>query len=248
MRFKMRNIVLVIEYDGTNYHGWQIQKNVVTIQETITKAIKKITNEDVDLIGSSRTDAGVHALHQVANFKTCTNIPTSKIPNALNSVLPADIVIKDAFEADMDFHSRYSAKGKRYKYIIYNRRFSSPILKNYSWHISKSLDVEKMRESLKYLEGTHDFSAFKASGSSVKSPVRTVRDISLKKNGFNVEFEIEADGFLYNMVRIIVGTIVDVGLGKINPIDVKEILDSKNRCMAGKTAPPQGLFLTKIYY
>ncbi|MDK2806463.1 MAG: tRNA pseudouridine38-40 synthase [Thermoanaerobacterium sp.] len=244
----MRNIVLVIEYDGTNYHGWQIQKNAVTIQEVITKAIKKITLEDVDLIGSSRTDAGVHALYQVANFVSNCNIPTSKIPDALNSVLPKDIVIKDAFEADMDFHSRYSAKGKRYKYIIYNRKVNSPIYGNYSWHISKSLDVEKMKESLKNLEGTHDFSAFKASGSSVKSPVRTVRDISLKKNGFNIEFEIEADGFLYNMVRIIVGTIVDVGLGKINPIDVKEILDSKNRCMAGKTAPPQGLFLTKIYY
>lgn len=244
----MRNIVLVIEYDGTNYHGWQIQKNAITIQEIITKAIEKITDESIDLIGSSRTDSGVHALYQVANFKTCTKIPTSKIPNALNSILPADIVIKDAFEADMNFHSRYSAKGKRYKYIIYNRKFGSPILRNYSWHIDKSLNVEKMMESLKYLEGTHDFSAFKASGSSVKDSIRTVRDISLVKNGFNIEFEIEADGFLYNMVRIIVGTLVEVGLGKISPTDIKKIIESKNRCMAGKTAPPQGLFLTKIYY
>ncbi|MDI3312315.1 MAG: tRNA pseudouridine(38-40) synthase TruA [Thermoanaerobacterium sp.] len=244
----MRNIVLVIEYDGTNYHGWQIQKNALTIQEVITKAIKKITLEDVNLIGSSRTDAGVHALNQVANFTSNCNIPASKIPNALNSLLPKDIVIKDAYDADMDFHSRYSAKGKRYKYIIYNRKFNSPIYRNYSWHISNELDLDRMTESLMYLKGTHDFSAFKASGSSVKDSVRTVRDILLKKNDFNVEFEIEADGFLYNMVRIIVGTIVDVGLGKINPIDVKEILDSKNRCMAGKTAPPQGLFLTKIYY
>ncbi|MEG6566616.1 tRNA pseudouridine(38-40) synthase TruA [Thermoanaerobacterium saccharolyticum] len=244
----MRNIVLVIEYDGTNYHGWQMQKNAVTVQEVITKAIKKITSEDVNLIGSSRTDAGVHALNQVANFISNCNIPLSKLPNALNSVLPKDIVIRDAYEAGMDFHSRYSAKGKRYKYIIYNRKFNSPICRNYSWHISDELDLDKMVESLTYLKGTHDFSAFKASGSSVKDSIRTVRDISLRKNDFNVEFEIEADGFLYNMVRIIVGTIVDVGLGKINPIYVKEILESKDRGMAGKTAPPQGLFLTKIYY
>lgn len=239
---------MVIEYDGTNYHGWQIQKNAITVQEVITKAIKKITSEDVNLIGSSRTDAGVHALNQVANFISNCNIPLSKMPNALNSVLPKDIVIKNAYEADMDFHSRYSAKGKRYKYIIYNRKFNSPVYRNYSWHISNELDLDRMTESLTYLKGTHDFSAFKASGSSVKDSIRTVRDISLRKNDFNVEFEIEADGFLYNMVRIIVGTIVDVGIGKINPIHVKEILESKDRCMAGKTAPPQGLFLTKIYY
>ncbi|WP_096233557.1 tRNA pseudouridine(38-40) synthase TruA [Thermoanaerobacterium sp. RBIITD] len=244
----MRNIMLVIEYDGTNYHGWQYQKNALTVQEIITKAINKITSENVNLIGSSRTDSGVHALYQVANFKTKTKIPVEKLPYAINSVLPDDIVVKSAKDVEDNFHSRYSAKGKRYRYIIFNRKFESPILRNYSWHVSYKLSLEKMKNSLCYFKGTHDFSAFKASGSPVKDSIRTVTEISLEKDEDIIKFEIEADGFLYNMVRIIVGTLVDVGIGKIEPIEIKNIIESKNRNMAGKTAPPQGLYLLKIYY
>jgi len=244
----MKNIVLTIEYDGTNYHGWQKQNNSLGIQDVIGNALYKVTGENINLIGSSRTDAGVHALFQVANFYTNTQIPVERLPFAINSILPKDIVIVDAFEANQEFHSRYSAKKKRYKYIIYNRRFPMPIKRNYSWHISKELEIEKMIYASKYLIGTHDFSSFKASGSEIKNNIRTIYEILIQKQEDEIILEIEADGFLYNMVRIITGTLVYVGLGKINAEEILNILESKDRTKAGITAPPQGLYLLKIYY
>lgn len=244
----MRNIMIVIEYDGTNYHGWQCQRNAVTVQETVVHAIKKITGEEIDLIGSSRTDAGVHAYYQVANFRTDTKIPSEKLPYALNSVLPDDISIVDAKDVGDNFHSRYSTKKKRYRYLILNSKFPVPMMRNYSWHVSWNLNIEDMKEALKYFTGKHDFSAFKASKSSSKNPVRTIYDICLEKEDELIKLEIEADGFLYNMVRIITGTIVYVGMGKIKAYDIQDILDSKDRTKAGITAPPQGLYLLKIFY
>ncbi|MFV9568477.1 tRNA pseudouridine(38-40) synthase TruA [Thermoanaerobacter mathranii] len=244
----MRNIMIVVEYDGTNYHGWQYQKNAITVQEVLQKAIKKVTGEEVNLIGASRTDTGVHALYQVANFKTNTKIPAEKLPYALNSVLPDDIVITQAKDVEDSFHARYSAKRKRYKYLILNRKFRMPTMRNYCWHISYPLNVEKMKKAATYLIGTHDFSAFKASGSSKTSTIRTVYDLIIEKNEDFINIEIEADGFLYNMVRIIVGTLSYVGLGKIGENEVYNILASKDRTKAGITAPPQGLYLIKIIY
>lgn len=244
----MRNIRIILEYDGTNYHGWQYQKNALTIQEVVKKAIEKITAEKINLIGASRTDTGVHAYYQVANFKSKTKIPAEKIPYAINSLLPRDITVVEAKDVEQDFHSRYSSKGKRYRYVILNRKFSSPIMRNYCWHINYKLDIEKMKEAADFLIGTHDFSAFKASGSNVKNPIRTVKETTLNKNKDIITFEIEADGFLYNMVRIIVGTLVDIGCHKIEPYMIKNILESKNRNLAGKTSPPQGLYLLKIFY
>lgn len=240
--------MIVIEYDGTNYHGWQYQKNAVTVQETVTHAIKKITGEKVDLIGSSRTDAGVHAFYQVANFKTNTKIPSEKLPYALNSVLPDDISVVEAKDVSDDFHARYSTKRKRYRYLILNRRFPVPMMRNYSWHIGQDLNIEDMKKALKHFIGKHDFSAFKASGSSAKNPVRTIYDVCLEKENELIKVEIEADGFLYNMVRIIAGTIAYVGIGKIKADDIPDILSSKDRTRAGITAPPQGLYLLKIFY
>ncbi|WP_211204209.1 tRNA pseudouridine(38-40) synthase TruA [Thermoanaerobacter italicus] len=244
----MRNIMIVVQYDGTNYHGWQLQKNAITVQEVLQKAIKKVTGEEVNLIGASRTDTGVHALYQVANFKTNTKMPAEKLPYALNSVLPDDIVITQAKDVEDSFHARYSAKRKRYKYIILNRKFRMPTMRNYCWHISYPLNVEKMKKAATYLIGTHDFSAFKASGSSKTSTIRTVYDLIIEKNEDFINIEIEADGFLYNMVRIIVGTLSYVGLGKIGENEVYHILASKDRTKAGITAPPQGLYLIKIIY
>ncbi|AIS53158.1 tRNA pseudouridine synthase A [Thermoanaerobacter kivui] len=244
----MRNIMIVIEYDGTNYHGWQYQKNALTVQQVLQKAIKKVTGEEVALIGASRTDAGVHALYQVANFRSSTKIPTEKLPYALNSVLPDDIVVVEAKDVEDSFHARYSAKRKRYRYLILNRKFPMPTIRNYSWHISYPLNIGEMEKAIKYLIGTHDFSAFKTSGGSKTNPVRTIHDLVLKKEGDFINIEIEADGFLYNMVRIITGTLAYVGLGKIKAEEVIQILESRDRKKAGITAPPQGLYLMKIVY
>lgn len=244
----MRNLMIILEYDGTNYHGWQYQENAVTVQGVLRKAIMKVTGENIDLIGASRTDAGVHALYQVANFKSNTKIPAEKLPYALNSVLPDDIAVVQAKDVDNSFHARYSAKRKKYKYIILNRKFPMPTMRNYCWHIGYPLNIEEMKKAASYLIGLHDFSAFRASGSSKTSSIRMVYHLTIEKDEDFINIEIEANGFLYNMVRIIVGTLVYVGLGKIKADEVLDILESKNRTKAGITAPPQGLYLIKIMY
>ena len=244
----MKNIKLTIEYDGTSYHGWQRQNNAVTIQDTIEACIAKITGEECSLTGASRTDQGVHALGQVANFKTRSPIPVEKFPFVLNSVLPDDICIKKAELVDDSFHSRYDAKGKKYRYLIYNSPYPSALLRNRAYHVPAKLDIENMNKAAHLLLGTHDFTAFKAAGGSAKTSERTITDVSLTKNEEIITFEIKGNGFLYNMVRIIVGTLIYVGLGKIDPDDVATIINSKERRNAGKTVGPQGLYLVEVYY
>ena len=245
----MRNIKLVIEYDGKEFNGWQKQPTKLNIQGEIERAIKQITGEEVDLTASGRTDAGVHALGQVANFKTNSNIPIEKIPIALNSNLKKSIVIKSAEEVEERFHSRLNCKRKTYRYIINNSKYGTAIYRNLETHIPMKLDIQKMQEAVKYFEGEHDFKAFKASGTSSKSSVRTIYKAEVMEIGNErIYIELTGNGFLYNMVRIISGTLVEVGLGKIEPNEIKTIIDSQKRENAGKTLPPQGLYLIKVEY
>ncbi len=245
----MRNIKLVIEYDGKEFNGWQKQPTKLNIQGEIEKAIKQITGEEVDLTASGRTDAGVHALGQVANFKTNSNIPIEKIPIALNSNLKKSIVIKSAEEVEERFHSRLNCKRKTYRYIINNSKYGTAIYRNLETHIPMKLDIQKMQEAVKYFEGEHDFKAFKASGTSSKSSVRTIYKAEVIDAGNErIYIELTGNGFLYNMVRIIAGTLVEVGLGKIEPNEIKTIRESKKRENAGKTLPPQGLYLVNVEY
>ena len=245
----MRNIKLIIEYDGKEFNGWQKQPTKLNIQGTIEQAIKIVTGEEVDLTASGRTDAGVHAFGQVANFKTNSNIPIDKVAVALNSNLKKSIRIISAEEVDERFHSRLTCKKKTYRYVINNSEFSSAIYRNLETHIPQKLDIKKMQEAVKYFEGEHDFKAFKASGTSSKSSVRTIysaRVLQMPNN--RIYIELTGNGFLYNMVRIIAGTLVDVGLEKIKPESIKEIIASGDRNLAGKTLPPNGLFLLNVEY
>ena len=245
----MRNIKLLIEYDGKEFNGWQKQPNKLNIQGTREQAIKQITGEEIDLMASGRTDAGVHAIGQVANFKTKSNIPIEKFAIAINTNLKKSIRIIKAEEVDERFHSRLSCKKKTYRYVINNSEFSSAIYRNLETHIEPKLDVKKMQEAVKYFEGEHDFKAFKASGTSSKSSVRTIYRATVKEMPNNrIYIELTGNGFLYNMVRIIVGTLVDVGIGKIAPEEIKNIIESQNRENAGKTLPPNGLYLVEVEY
>ena len=245
----MRNIKLTIEYDGKDFNGWQKQPNKLNIQGTIEKAIERITGKEVELMASGRTDRGVHALAQVANFKTDSKLPIEKFPIAINSNIKNSIRIKDAEEVDENFHSRLSCKKKTYRYVINNSKYGSSIYRNLETHIPVKLNVNKMKEAIKYFEGEHDFKAFKARGTSNKSSVRTIyKGEVIKKEVERIWIELTGNGFLYNMVRIIAGTLVDVGLGKIEPIEIKDIIKSKDRQKAGKTLAPQGLFLVKVEY
>ena len=244
----MRNIKLTIEYDGKDFNGWQKQPNKLNIQGTIEQAISSITGEKIELNASGRTDAGVHAIGQVANFKTNSNIPIEKMAIAINSRLKKSIVIKFAEEVDEKFHSRLSCKKKTYRYVINNSYQGTAIYRNLECHIPMKLDVNKMIEGAKYFEGEHDFKAFKASGTSSKSSVRTIYKARVYKEDERVYIELTGNGFLYNMVRIIAGTLVDVGLGKIQPQDIKSIIESKRRENAGKTLPAHGLYLVEVNY
>ncbi|MDO8747946.1 MAG: tRNA pseudouridine(38-40) synthase TruA [Candidatus Omnitrophota bacterium] len=268
----MRNIKLIIEYDGTNYAGWQIQNSpqsapirqagavhrpqTKTIQETIEKVLEKILQEKVKVIGSGRTDSGVHALAQTANFRTHSLLAVSKIQKALNSLLPKDISLKEIGEADKDFHSRYSAKSKTYRYFILNSETRSAFLNKYVWHIPYRLNVSLMRKEADALLGRHDFKSFCASGSSAKTTIRTIKKLSIETRNHKpstigyklIIIDIESDGFLYNMVRNIVGTLFEIGRGKFPEGNLKKILLAQNRKQAGPTAPAQGLFLVEVKY
>ena len=244
----MTNIKLIIEYDGTNYVGWQRQKNGVSIQEQIEKAINKVTGEKVHLIGSGRTDKGVHAKGQVANFITRSTIPPSRFKLALNNNLPEDIVILNSEKVSDDFHSRYDAIGKRYKYLIYNNPIRGALYRNFAYQVPYHLDYKEMEMAMSFFIGTHDFMSFMVSKNNVRTTTKTITQTSLNKKGNIIFFTIEGDGFLYNMVRIIVGTLVDIGRGKIKGTSIPHIISLKNRKFAGPTAPPQGLYLEKVYY
>lgn len=245
----MRNIKLTIEYDGKDFKGWQKQKTSLNIQGSIENAIKQITGEEIELNASGRTDAGVHAYAQVANFKTNSNLPIEKFPIAINSNLKRSIRILNAEEVDEKFHSRLSCKKKTYRYVINNSEISSAIYRNFETHIPQKLDINKMKQAIKFFEGEHDFKAFKASGTSSKNSVRIIYNAEIIENMNNrIYIELTGNGFLYNMVRIIAGTLVDVGLGKIKPCDISNIIDSGKRELAGKTLPPNGLFLVSVKY
>ncbi len=228
--------------------GWQKQPNKLNIQGEIEQAISSLTGEEIDLIGSGRTDAGVHALGQVANFKTNSKIPIEKMAVAINSKLKKSIIIKDAEEVEERFHSRYNAKNKTYRYIINNSEYGSAIYRDLEYHFPIKLDVEKMKRAAKYFEGEHDFSGFKASGTSAKNSVRTIYKAEVKENGERILIELTGNGFLYNMVRIISGTLLEVGLGKIEADNIPDIIESKNRQNAGKTLPAHGLYLVEVKY
>ena len=245
----MKNLKLTIEYDGTAYHGWQIQNNDITIQETIEKALATMTKETVRLHASGRTDAGAHALGQTAHFKTTTGISSDAFTAGLNSLLPDDIVIISCKAVDETFHARFSAKHKTYQYRIYNHPIPLAIGRQYAWHVRKKLDIDAMRNAIAYIIGTHDFKSFEGAGSPRDHTIRTVFDagIDITDTGYLI-VEITANGFLRYMVRNLVGTLVDVGLSKTTPQEFKHILESKNRDLAGITAPPQGLFLVSVNY
>ncbi|MCI8617720.1 MAG: tRNA pseudouridine(38-40) synthase TruA [Clostridia bacterium] len=245
----MRNIKLVIEYDGKEFNGWQKQPNKLNIQGTIEQAIKSITGEEVELNASGRTDAGVHAFGQVANFKTNSNIPIDKFAIALNSNLKKSIRIISAEEVGERFHSRLSCKKKTYRYIINNSEISSAIYRNLETHIPQKLNAKKMKQAAKYFEGEHDFKAFKSSGTSSKSSVRTIYKAEVvEMPNSRIYIELTGNGFLYNMVRIISGTLVEVGLEKIDAKEVERIIELGDRNLAGKTLPPNGLYLLNVEY
>jgi tRNA pseudouridine38-40 synthase len=245
----MKNFKITIEYDGTGYHGWQRQKTDRTIQEEIEKAVLTITGQQLSLTGSGRTDAGVHAYAQVANFKCETSLGPQDLFRGLNSLTADDIVIRSCEEVETSFHARYDVKSKSYVYKILNRPDPAAIGRQYAWHIRKKLNLEALRAASTYLIGSHDFKAFEGAGSPRAHTTRSVFKASLAEepNGY-LAFEIEADGFLRFMVRNIVGTLVKVGLGKISPADFKGILESKDRDQAGATAPAHGLFLKNVNY
>lgn len=244
----VRNIKLTLAYDGTNYHGWQTQLGNVTIQETIEKAINTIANEKANLIGSGRTDRGVHALGQVANFITETKIEIDKIKVALNANLPSDIRITNSEEVSLDFNSRFDAHDKTYMYQIYNDRINSPFYNNYTYFIPSQLNFEKMECASKLFEGTHDFKGFMAAGSEVKTTVRTIYETKLTKQNEIIRFYVTGSGFLYNMVRIMVGTLIDIGKGTKEISCIENAIETKDRTVLGHTAKPEGLFLKEVCY
>ena len=245
----MRNIKLTIEYDGKDFNGWQKQPNKLNVQGEIERAIETVTGEKVNLIGSGRTDAGVSALGQVANFKIENNrLPIEKMAYAINSQLKKSIRVKKAEEVEERFHSRYTCKKKTYQYTINNSEQGTAIFRNIQYHFPLKLDENKMNEAVKYLIGKHDFKSFKASGTSSKNSVRIIYDAKVTRDGDLVKIELTGSGFLYNMVRIISGTLLDVGQGKIEPEMVKQILEKKDRALAGKTLPANGLCLMRVDY
>ncbi len=245
----MRNIKIILEYDGNGYHGWQQQKLRPTVQQMLEETIGVITREKIKVIGSGRTDAGVHAINQVAHFTTLSNMDADRLFRGINSLLPTDIAIKELKDVDENFHAQHDVTSKVYLYQIYNRPIRSVLYRNYAWHVAYALDLAKMKEAAYFLLGSHDFSSFCATGTDVAGRNRTVTKIDIESNDDGlIRILIEANGFLRYMVRNIVGTLVDVGRGKISPAECSTILNARDRRVAGVTAPPYGLFLKDVKY
>lgn len=245
----MRNIKLILSYDGTNYSGFQRQKNAFTIQELLENALGRILQEEIKVIPSGRTDAGVHARGQVVNFRTTSTISTERLPYAVNSCLPSDIVVLETSEVPLTFHAGHDALSKCYRYTIDCGKFADPFWRYFSWHPPHKLDQKLLVEAGGYFVGVHDFTSFRAAGSAVKTSVRNIINLEWDFSNERLwHLFIEGNGFLYNMVRIIVGTLAEVGRGKIMPGKVQEILLAKNRKLAGPTAPAKGLFLWEVKY
>jgi len=245
-----RNIKLILEYDGTNYHGWQSQKGsgMPTIQDALEEALRKLTKENVKTVSSGRTDAGVHAWGHVANFLTESRISADAWAPALNSKLPRDIRVLSSEEVSPDFHARFSASGKEYHYLVLARRAPSALYQSRAWHVDRPLNLSRMRAAAKVLVGKHDFSSFRSADCSASSPVRKLRSLVIRKKGDCIEFTLVADAFLMHMARNIVGTLVEVGLGRFGPDYVRRILRSRDRKQAGMIAPAYGLYLLSVSY
>ncbi len=247
----MRNIKLIIQYDGTNYHGWQIQSRCVTAQGEVLKAVRKMVGDNsLKLVGASRTDSGVHAIGQVGNFQIpeTNTIDCLAFHHGLNSLTPDDIVISAVQEVSPEFHARFDARGKTYCYQLYNAENLSIYHRRFSWHIRRRLDLNAMRQASTHLRGCHDFTSFQAASCGAETSIRTVFALHIQEREPLVRIFIRANAYLYRMVRNIVGTLVDVGFGKREPDDVRRILEGKNRTLAGMTAPAHGLFLLKVHY
>lgn len=244
----MRNILLTIQYDGKNYVGWQMQNNGMSVEEKVKTAVESLVKEEVKLYGSGRTDSGVHALGQRANFYTNSNISIEKFPYGINAFLPKDIRVIEAEEKDENFHARYDTTGKEYMYLIYNNSIMNPLFIGRATHVFYKLDLDKMTRASKKLIGEHDFAGFMGSGSNVKSTIREIYDVKITKKDDLIIFKIKGNGFLYNMVRIIVASLIDIGRGRFDENRIDEILQSKNRSMANVTAPAEGLYLKEVFY
>lgn len=253
-----RNILLTIEYDGTGFKGWQRQPEVRTVQGELERVLSYACKEEITINGTSRTDAGVHALGQRATFTMTSGLPVDKLPKVVNNLLcggmhslhpVGDVRITEAREVAEDFHARFDSKGKKYRYIIRNTAEPDVFCRNYCYQVAQPLDTEAMAAAAEHIVGTHDFKCFQAAGGEEKeTTVRTVHSLEVSRSGEKVIIEIAGDGFLYNMVRIITGTLVEVGLGKKNPEALKSIIESKDRRNAGHTAPAEGLYLVEVYY
>ncbi len=244
----MRNIALRLTYDGTNYHGWQVQKNEISVAETLEKALTKICEQQVKIIGCGRTDAGVHAIRYCANFKADCRIPIDRIPLAINSQLPFDIAVTDAVEAPEDFNSILSCIQKEYIYKIHNFHIRDPFLTSRACFFPAPLNVERMKTAAKFFEGTHDFRAVRSVGTETKTTVRTIYWCNIESIGEIITMRVCANGFLYNMVRAIMGTVVYAGLNKLSPSDIPALLERGDRRLTGPTMPPQGLYMSKVWY
>ena len=244
----MRNIALKLMYNGTAYHGWQVQKNALTVCGTLEKAIASICGGPVHLTGCGRTDAGVHAEHYIANFRTDSRIPVDRIPFAINTHTPEDIAVREAFEVAEDFNAIGSCLKKEYTYRIYNSRFKNPFYVNRAYFYPKHLDEGIMQRAASHFVGTHDFAAVRSVGTETRTTVRTVHYFDISRSGDLIECKVCADGFLYNMVRAMVGTCVYAADGKFSPDAVPAILEGKNRTDAGPTVPAGGLYMTRLWY
>ncbi len=239
---------MTLSYDGTNYHGWQRQHNGITIQEVLENCLSNTFNCPITVTGCSRTDAGVHAKIYVCNFSGKTTIPADKIPFVLNTILPSDIRVYTCETVDNEFNARFKTISKSYEYKIVNRCFSDPLLRHFSWHYPIKLDIEKMKEAASIIQGKRDFAAFCAAGGSAKTTVRNLTELTVTEENDIITIRASADGFLYNMVRIIVGTLVYVGNGKLSVDDISQLLKKRDRRLMGVTAPPQGLSLVEVNY
>ncbi|MCR5576549.1 MAG: tRNA pseudouridine(38-40) synthase TruA [Oscillospiraceae bacterium] len=244
----MKNIALCLRYDGSRYHGWQVQKNEITVAETLEQAIYKTCGERLRVVGCGRTDAGVHALRYCANFRSETRIPLERLPLALNSRLPADVAVLDAVEAEESFNAIGSCIKKEYVYKIWNSTVRDPFLEKRACFYPQSLDLDRMRQAAAAFEGTHDFRAVRSVGTETKTTVRTVHWCRVEKEGPLLTVSVCADGFLYNMCRAIVGTLVYASYGKLEPDQIPALLEKGDRRLTGPTMPPQGLYLNRVWY
>ena len=246
---EIKRVMLVVSYDGTAYSGWALQTSTHnTIEEMLNRAIHGLTGEEVQVIGASRTDAGVHAYGNIAVFDTCSTIPGDRFSFALNHILPEDVRVVSSREVALDFHPRHCDTEKTYEYRVLNTSYEIPVKRHYTYHFGMPLDIDAMQQAGQYLVGKHDFTSFCNVQSQAATHVRTIKDVSVKRDGDEVIISVTGNGFLYNMVRIIVGTLLQIGRGKGKPSDIPGMIEAKDRAAAGPTAPPQGLFLMKYEF